>query len=61
MALPNFKDVTELFKTGANDKKDGPYCQRCHDEDSILVRLQEGFGMFEETTTPRCLVCGHSC
>ena len=37
-----------------SDKKDGPYCQRCQDADSKLIRLQSaGLGEW------RCFECKH--
>jgi ribosomal protein L37AE/L43A len=36
----------------SGDKKDGPYCQKCYDENKKLIRLQD-----ETNGSWRCLVC----
>jgi len=36
----------------SDDKKDGPYCQKCYDENKKLIRLQD-----EANGSWRCLVC----
>ncbi len=35
-------DGTVYWRTDLNQDQDGPFCQRCYDTETILVRLQDG-------------------
>lgn len=43
------------YWTGEGDKRDGPFCQRCYDDNQKLMRLQGG-----GTNFWRCSVCSSS-
>lgn len=45
-----------------NNKKDGPFCQRCYDADSKLIRLQSGTTTLYDHTSRWfcCRECGNT-